>query len=178
LIFCIVRKSNEILLGAYPSCPFQNVSSNFWYWSQVTVVHINLKLPYLSLYSASNFESSITRFDIGSIIIESSIKFSLYSIQISCSCIWVVPRCSVARWMLYSSCDNSLSPNDFWRLQLEYWVCNLGVQVHWDWETTNWNMCSYKFIVLVDLRIRAEIVASVLRPYNLSWTYKLNETGE
>jgi len=44
--------------------------------------------------------------------------------------------------MLYYIYDSSLSPNDIGRLQLEYWVCTLGVQPHWDWGSTIWNMYS------------------------------------
>ena len=49
---------------------------------------------------------------------------------------------------------------------------------HWDWGITIWNMCSYKYVVLVALGIWAEIVASILKPYNLNSAYTLNETGE
>ena len=80
--------------------------------------------------------------------------------------------------MFYSNCGNSLSTNDIARLQCEYWVWNIGVQQQWDWGTTVWNMCSYRYVALVALGIVVKVMASILRPYNLNLTYTLNETIE
>jgi len=39
-------------------------------------------------------------------------------------------------------------------------------------------MCSHKYVALVAFGIMAEVMASILRPYNLNSTYTLIETSE
>jgi len=93
----------------------------------------------------SNSESRLTWFDILSPIFESSIIFLLFRMQISYALLiiqfrdeWFILFMTISwGWMILRDYNWNIGCeiwvcNHIERLQLEYWMCNLGVQPHWD----------------------------------------------